>query len=102
MENGFFEIYTNTKVDDGTTIEERMQFFKNSTGYHKNSPHLSNRVKLFKETEEGVKLMSEIVEKIKAEGRKEGKRIEFLTESNKQVSEVIFVHPHYIEDHSET
>lgn len=74
VENGFSEIYTNTKVDDGTTIAELMQFFKNSTGYHKNFPRLSNRVKLFKETEEGVKLMSEIVEKIKAEGERIGRK----------------------------
>lgn len=73
VENGFYEIYTNTEVDDGSDIAELMQFFKNSTGYHEKFPHLSNRVNLFKETEEGVRLMSEVIEKIKAEGREEGK-----------------------------
>ena len=74
VENGFSEIYVNTKIDDGSAVAELMRFFKNSVGYHEQFPNLSNRVRILKETEEGVKVMSEIVKKIREEGRREGRR----------------------------
>ena len=76
MENGFHEIYVNTKINDGSDIAELMGFFEDSTGYHDKFPNLSNRVRLFKVTEEGVTYMSSVIENyisdVKEESRREG------------------------------
>ena len=82
VDNGFHEIYVNTRVNDGSDIAELMQFFKNSTGYHDNFPRLSDRVRLFKETEEGVTYMSSVIddyfnsmkEKVSQQARQEGRQ----------------------------
>ena len=73
VENGTAEIYVNSKVDDGTEIAELMQYFQKSVGYHNKFPCLSNRVKMFKESEEGVMYMSSVIEEIRAKSRDEGK-----------------------------
>jgi hypothetical protein len=74
VENGLSEVYVNTKVDDGTEIAQLMQYFKKSVGYNPICPKLSNRVKLFKEYEEGVDSMCTIMEEERLAGREEGRR----------------------------
>ena len=78
VENGFHEIYVNTKINDGSDIAELMSFFEDSTGYHDKFPNLSNRVRLFKVTEEGVTYMSSVIENyisdVKEESRREGRK----------------------------
>lgn len=54
VENGLHEIYVNTKVDDGSTIAELMKCFKQTEVNHKKFPRLSERIKYFKQDEEGV------------------------------------------------
>lgn len=62
VDNGFHEIYTNAKVDDGTKIAKLMQYMMNTNGECKEFPRLSKRVKYFKEEQEGVRNMCEAVE----------------------------------------
>lgn len=78
VDNGFHEIYVNTKVNDGSDIAELMSFFKDSTGYHSRFPRLSDRARLFKTTEEGIMYMSSVVEdyisKIKEEVKRQARQ----------------------------
>lgn len=62
VENGLHEIYVNTKVDDGSTIEELMKCFKQTEVNHKKFPCLSERINYFKQDEEGVDNMCQIVD----------------------------------------
>lgn len=62
VNNGVYEIYINTKVDDGSEIAELMKYFADSSGRHPLFPKLSNRVMYFKEEQEGVDEMSSVVE----------------------------------------
>ena len=62
VENGTYEIYVNTAIDDGTKIAELMQYFKKSVGEHQKFLKLSRRVQYFKESQEGVTTMCELVE----------------------------------------
>lgn len=71
VENGVHEIYVNTAVKDGTDISELMQFFKRSVGDHQKFQKLSNRVKYFKESQEGVTEMCQLVEEYTEEKVKE-------------------------------
>ena len=62
VENGTHEIYVNTAIDDGTEIAELMQYFKKSVGEHQKFLKLSRRVQYFRESQEGVTAMCELVE----------------------------------------
>lgn len=69
VDNGLHELYANTAVDDGTDISKLMQYFRRSTGSHPGFERLSNQVRFFKETNEGVLSMSEVVQEIFERGR---------------------------------
>jgi predicted transposase/invertase (TIGR01784 family) len=62
VDNGVHEIYVNTAIVDDSDISELMQYFKKSTGENPKFKKLSNRVHYFKETQEGVQIMCELVE----------------------------------------
>ncbi|MDO5416708.1 MAG: Rpn family recombination-promoting nuclease/putative transposase [Lachnospiraceae bacterium] len=62
VQNGTHEIYVNAAVDDGSDISELMQYFKHSNGRNRKFPKLSNRIRYFKESQEGVKSMSSAFE----------------------------------------
>jgi hypothetical protein len=62
VDNGVHEIYVNTAIDDGSDISELMQYFKKSIGEHGNFMKLCNRVKYFKESQEGVTNMCQVME----------------------------------------
>lgn len=70
VENGVHEVYVNTAINDGTDISELMQFFKRSVGEHQNFQKLSNKVKYFKESQEGVTEMCQLVEEYAEEKAK--------------------------------
>lgn len=73
VENGFEEIYVNAKGNDGSEVSELMQVFTNDTAYNSKFPITSDRKRRYKQTEEGQKEMSELIEKIRSEGKLEGK-----------------------------
>ena len=62
VENGVHELYVNTAVNDQSDIAELMQYFKESVGEHRNFRKLCNRVKYFKEDQEGVQIMCQTVQ----------------------------------------
>jgi hypothetical protein len=67
VDNGIHEIYVNATVDDKSDISELMQYFKNSVGEHENFKKLCNRVKYFKDSQEGVSNMCQVMEDYLAE-----------------------------------
>jgi hypothetical protein len=59
---GVHEIYVNTAINDGSDIAELMQYFRKSVGEHENFMKLCKRVKYFKESQEGVASMCQVME----------------------------------------
>ena len=73
VDNGFQEIYINASADDGTDIAELMKIFTVDNEYNDERFPVTSKIKRrFKETDEGVNKMCEIIEKYKNEGRAEG------------------------------
>ena len=73
VDNGFQEIYINASADDGTDIADLMKIFTVDNEYDdERFPATSKIRRRFKETDEGVNKMCEIIEKYKNEGRAEG------------------------------
>ena len=62
VENGTHEVYVNAAVDDGSEIAELMQYFINSTGYHENFKTVCKQVDYYKKSNEGVTVMSDVIE----------------------------------------
>ena len=73
VDNGFQEIYINASADDGTDIADLMKIFTVDNEYDDERFPATSKIKhRFKETDEGVNKMCEIIEKYKNEGRAEG------------------------------
>lgn len=73
VDNGFQEIYINASADDGADIADLMKIFTVDNEYdNERFPATSKIKRRFKETDEGVNKMCEIIEKYKNEGRAEG------------------------------
>ena len=73
VDNGFQEIYINASADDGADIADLMKIFTLDNEYDdERFPATSKIKRRFKETDEGVNKMCEIIEKYKNEGRAEG------------------------------
>lgn len=63
-DNGLYEIYVNTKIDDGTDVAELMKIFKEQEAYDfVKFPKVSKRKSYFLKGKEGKKEMCEIVER---------------------------------------
>lgn len=73
VDNGFEEIYVNAKIKDNSEISELMEVFVNDTAYNDKFPKTSGRKHLYKETERGLNVMCEIMEKLRDEAKDEGK-----------------------------
>ena len=67
VENGFSEVYLNAKVKDGSVLAELMDIFVRDDAYSDRFPITSRCKRRYKETEEGQKIMCEIMEKIAME-----------------------------------
>lgn len=78
LENGFHEKYYNLEypVDD-MRINELLHYFQHSEPFYKteNFPRIVERVSYLKTKKEGVALMCEITDRIRREGREEGRII---------------------------
>ena len=73
VDNGFQEIYINASADDGADIADLMKIFTVDNEYdNERFPATSKIKRRFKEKDEGVNKMCEIIEKYKNEGRAEG------------------------------
>lgn len=75
VDNGLKQIFVNTKVNDGSEISELMKCFESQKVDNPKFPYLSERVKHYKEQQEGVEVMCELIEEYgdlkKAEGKAE-------------------------------
>ena len=71
-DNGFEEIYVNAAVKDGSDIAKLMEVFTQDHAYSEQFPVTSAIKRRLKETEEGEKIMSGLIEKIRLEGQEEG------------------------------
>ncbi len=72
IESGFEELYVNAKGNDGSVLSERMEVFVKDNVYNNKFLITSDRKRRYKQTEKGQKEMSEIIEKIRNEGKAEG------------------------------
>ena len=72
IESGFEELYVNAKGNDGSVLSELMEVFVKDNIYNNKFLITSDRKRRYKQTEEGQKEMSEIIEKIRNEGKAEG------------------------------
>lgn len=61
------------RIWQGTLIAELMQYMAHTEGENPHFSKLSNRVRIFKESKEGVEDMCEIMERERMEGRLEGR-----------------------------
>jgi hypothetical protein len=73
VDNGFYEVYVNTKVKDGSEVSDLMDVFINDESYNYKFPKTSDAKHRYKETEEGLTIMCEIMEKLTTEAKTEGK-----------------------------
>ena len=71
VDNGLHEVYINTTIDDGTVLAEMMKYFVDSQGINQKFPKLSERTMYFKESKEGVNIMSTLLEDYIKEAAKE-------------------------------
>ncbi len=62
IDNGYHEIYVNTKVDDGNEIAELMQCFEQELVTNTKFPRLAKRVSQFKDSEKGDGRMCSLIE----------------------------------------
>lgn len=73
VDNGFSEIYVNTRFKDGSPTSQLMTIFTVDDAYDdENFPATSRRKRYFKEDQEGAREMCEIMQEIKNEGIAEG------------------------------
>ncbi len=79
VDNGAMEIYVNAQIDDGTDIADLMKVFSQDTVYDDKFPKASDRKRIFKTTEEGVRQMCEIIERNRREAAEKA-RAEALAE----------------------
>ena len=71
VDNGAMEIYVNAQIDDGTDIADLMKVFSEDAVYDDRFPNASERKRIFKTTEEGVRQMCEIIERNRREAAAE-------------------------------
>lgn len=76
LENGLYEKYYNMEYPtDDMRINELLRYFRHSEPYYEteNFPKIVERVRYFKTEKEGVTIMCEIADRIRREGKIEGK-----------------------------
>ena len=69
VDNGFEEVYVNTMIKNDSEISELMEVFVNSNVYNNKFPRISDGKYQYKETEGGLNVMCEIMERITTEER---------------------------------
>lgn len=72
VDNGFEEVYVNAKIRDGSEVSELMDVFVKDDAYNDKFLVTSSIKRRFKETEEGQRVMCEIIEKLCNEAEAEG------------------------------
>ena len=81
IDDGLHEIFVNTAVDDGTEIAELMSCFTKKEVKNARFPMLSSEVRRLKESEGGMQVMCEVMqryEKMAAEAAKHEERMQAI------------------------
>ena len=78
-------IYVNAEIADGSRIAKLMKYFKTADPFDDSEGELSKRVRFLKTEEGGIETMCEIMEKIREEGKREGRKSGML-ESHKKTA----------------
>lgn len=76
MDNGQHEKYFNLKYPIGDKkVNELLNYLKDSDPHYRTEyfPRIAERVNFYKEQSEGIDIMCEIVDRIRREGKMEGK-----------------------------
>lgn len=73
VDNGFEEVYVNTKIKNDSEVSELMAVFMEDNAYNSKFPKTSDAKHRYKETEGGFNAMCEIMERLAAEAKDEGK-----------------------------
>lgn len=85
VDDGLHEIFVNTSIDDGTDIAELMSCFTKKEVKNAKFPALSSEVKRLKETEGGVQVVCEVMQKYEKIAVDEAMRIERMTRIGKMI-----------------
>ena len=72
--DGAHLIYVNTEIDDRSRIAKLMKYFKTADPFDDSEGELSKQVRFLKTEEGGIEIMCEIMERIREEGKIEGRR----------------------------
>ena len=67
VSNGFEEVYVNTKIKNDSEVSELMEVFASDNIYNSKFPKTSEMKHRYKETEGGLDVMCEIMERITSE-----------------------------------
>jgi hypothetical protein len=73
VDNGFYEVYVNAQIKDGSDVAELMEVFTVDNAYNNKFPKTSEAKHRYKETEAGLDIMCEIMEKLTTDAREEGR-----------------------------
>ena len=85
-EDGEHILYVNAAVDDGTETAKLMRYFRTADPEDMSQGALSERVRYLKKEEGGQRIMCEVMDRIREEGRKEGRaeeRVNTVRERNR-------------------
>ena len=95
VDDGTFEIYANTVINDGSTIAEYLQLLKKTSIDNPKFPHLTEGVKYLKNEERGVEKMSgflaELLEKEVKKGVQEGIEKQLPIEVEKELEKKLSI-----------
>lgn len=76
--NGINEIYVNSEINDGSEIATYMKLLKSTNDYDEHFPITSKRIRYFKQTNEGVNTMCDLVEQYAQKQAKEIQKNDIL------------------------
>ena len=88
VDDGTFEIYANTVINDGSTIAEYLQLLKKTSIDNPKFPHLTEGVKYLKNEERGVEKMSGFLAELLEKEVKKGVEEELRKELQKDRNEI--------------
>ena len=72
--NAMLEYFVQTEIDDMSRIAKLMTYFKTADPFDDSEGELSKQVRFLKTEEGGIEIMCEIMERIREEGKIEGRR----------------------------
>ena len=100
VDDGLREIFVNTAVNDGSDISELMSCFLAERVDNPKFPELSSEVKRLKETEGGLDVMCDIMEKYNQEAvdKNERKRIKIMAEKGSDLKFIAEVYDKTVDE----